>query len=199
MKELKYYNGKSKEVVFQDLLNSLQKSVATWDYFVDWTKVKSNVKAFNTELNILNSLIGSQNIEKDFITLCQKYPEVKKALPLLIAVRHEKLRGMPILVNTSSLEQIFASELFTEKSYDNENLIKFFIESGLKDLFTDKSIKNLVDYTIGVEVGMDTNARKNRTGTIMENIVEADIKKICNTNGYEYEAQMTVGKILKRW
>lgn len=199
MKSLQFYKGDSEQEVFNSLLDSLQESIADWSFFVDWNKVKENVKSLNTELNILNSLIGSQTVEEDFIELCKKYPEVKKALPLLIAVRNKKLKDMPILVNRKTLETISAYPVFEKENSDYENLKKFFIESGLKDIFLDKTIKNLVDYTTGVEVGMDTNARKNRTGTLMEKIVEEDIKEICQNKDYEYGTQMTQKHIKEKW
>ena len=94
MKNLKYYGDLTEKEVFEDLKSSLQKSITTWGYFVDWEKVKDNVSNLNTELNILNSLIGSSNIENDFLFICKKYPEVKSALPILIAAK-ETVRGSP--------------------------------------------------------------------------------------------------------
>jgi len=199
MKNLKFYKEASEQETFESLLNSLQKSIADWSFFVDWVKVKKNVKDLNTELNILNSLIGSTNIEDDFIELCKKYPEVKKSLPLLIAVRNKKLKDMPILIDKNTLENLYAEPVFEKENTDYNNLGKFFIESGLKDVFLDKTIKNLVDYVTGIEVGMDTNARKNRTGIMMENIIEEEIKKLCKKTGYEYGVQMTTKQIQEKW
>ena len=199
MKNLKFYKEASEQETFESLLYSLQKSIADWSFFVDWVKVKKNVKDLNTELNILNSLIGSTNIEDDFIELCKKYPEVKKSLPLLIAVRNKKLKDMPILIDKNTLENLYAEPVFEKENTDYNNLGKFFIESGLKDVFLDKTIKNLVDYVTGIEVGMDTNARKNRTGIMMENIIEEEIKKLCKKTGYEYGVQMTTKQIQEKW
>lgn len=199
MKNLKYYKGLAEKEAFEDLKNSLQKSITTWGYFVDWEKVKQNVSELNTELNILNSLIGSSNIENDFLSICKKYPEVKSALPILIAVRKKQLKDLPILINPGQLEVLDIKELFEEENDDYENLIKFFRESGLKEIFQDKRIKNLVDYVTGIEVGMDTNGRKNRTGTLMEALVEEEIRNICIKNGYEYGTQMTARKVKERW
>jgi len=199
MKNLKYYNGFTEKEAFEGLKNSLQKSITTWEYFVDWEKVQRNVSNLNTELNILNSLVGSSNIENDFLAICKKYPEVKSALPILIAVRKKQLKDLPILINPGQLEVLDIRELFEEENDDYDNLIKFFRESGLKEIFQDKRIKNLVDYVTGIEVGMDTNGRKNRTGTLMEALVEEEIKNICIKNGYEYGTQMTAQKVKERW
>jgi len=199
MKKLEYYGNSTKKEVFKKLLDSLQRSITPWGYFVDWEKVKRNVSNLNTELNILNSILGSSNIEKDFLTICQKYPEVKSSLPILIAVRKKQLKDLPILINPDYLEILDIKDLFERENKDYDNLLKFFKESGLKEIFQDKKIKNLVDYVIGVEVGMDTNGRKNRTGILMEALVEEEIKNICIKNNYEYGTQMTAQKIKQRW
>jgi type II restriction enzyme len=199
MKNLDYYNGLQEKEAFEELLKSLQKSITTWGYFVNWEKVQENVETFNTELNILNSLIGSSNIEDDFLEICKKYPEVKSAFPILIAVRKKRLKDFPILVNPRQLDVLDIKELFEEDNKDYKNLLKFFNESGLKEVFQDKKVKNLVDYVTGIEVGMDTNGRKNRTGTLMEDLIEEEIKNICTRNNYEYGTQMTAKKIKERW
>ena len=159
---------------FSNLKNTLQESIFTWNYFTDFEKVKINVKKVEKELNILNYLIGKDNIEVEFIKVIEKYPNVRKALPLLIAVRKDKLKQTSVITDMSSLipenkHYIFYDSL--NKNIKNELLI-FFRESGLKDILENKHIKNLVDYCFGVEVGFDTNARKNRTGKIMEELCE---------------------------
>jgi type II restriction enzyme len=199
MKDLNYYSNTTEKEAFENLLSSLQKSITTWRYFVDWEKVQQNVSNLNTELNILNSILGSSNIEEDFLSICQKYPEVKSSLPILIAVRKKQLKDLPILINPGQLEILDIKELFEKGNKDYDNLLKFFKESGLKEVFQDKKIKNLVDYVTGIEVGMDTNGRKNRTGTLMEALVEEEIKNICIKNNYEYGTQMTAQKIKERW
>lgn len=199
MKKLKYYGDLTEKEVFEGIKSSLQKSITTWEYFVDWEKVKENVSNLNTELNILNSLIGSSNIENDFLSICKKYPEVKNALPILIAVRKKQLKDLPILISQSQLEVLDIKELFEEENTDYDNLVKFFRKSGLMEIFQDKRIKNLVDYVTGIEVGMDTNGRKNRTGILMEALVEEEIKNICIKNNYEYGTQMTAQKVKEIW
>ncbi len=77
-----------------------------------------------------------------------------------------------------------------------KELLIFFRESGLKDIFQNECIKNLVDYCFGVEVGFDTNARKNRTGDLMESLVEKFIKDFCDENSnFKYISQATQKKI----
>ncbi len=169
---------------FNEFKNTLQESIFTWDYFTDFEKVKVNVNKVEKELNILNYLIGKENIEKEYIDLITEYPNIREALPLLIAVRKEKLKTTPIITNINELipenkQYIFYNEL-------NENIILelliFFKESGLKETLENKHIKNLVDYCFGVEVGLDTNARKNRTGDLMEDIVAKFLNEFCQEN-----------------
>ena len=166
---------------FQILQSTLQQSIFTWDYFTDFEKVKLNVKKVEKELNILNYLIGKDNIEKEFMDLVVEYPHIRKALPLLIAVRKDKLSTTPIITDIDELVPQNKQYIFYDDISDEiiDELLIFFQESGLKDVLEHKYIKNLVDYCFGVEVGFDTNARKNRTGTLMENIVAKFLDKFC--------------------
>lgn len=183
---------------FEDLKNTLQDSIFTWDYFTNFKKVKTNVKKVEVELNILNYLIGKKNIEKEFIQLVKEYPNIRKALPILIAVRKEKLVDTSIITDIKTLipenkKYIFYDDL---NPYIQSELLIFFNESGLKDIFENKFVKNLVDYCMGVEVGFDTNARKNRTGTLMENIVAKFLDEFCDENSnFDFIEQATQKRI----
>ena len=183
---------------FQKLISTFQESIFTWDYFTDFNKAKKNVEKIERELNLLNSLIGKENIEEEFIDLIGEYPKVRAVLPILIAIRKAKLSGMPIISNIKTLvpenkEKIFHGEL-DEKN--KKELRIFFRESGLKDVFQNKNIKNLVDYVFGVEVGMDTNGRKNRTGVLMENVVKKFLEEFCvKNNNFIFIEQATRDKI----
>ncbi len=183
---------------FEDLKNTFQESIFTWNYFTDFKKVKLNVKKVEKELNILNYLIGKDNIENEFIALIEEYPKIREALPLLIAVRKNKLLDTSIITDIDSLISENKQYIFYNKITENikSELLIFFRESGLKDIFKNRYIKNLVDYCFGVEVGFDTNARKNRTGTLMENIVSNHLKAFCNKNrNFIYIEQATQKRI----
>ncbi len=165
---------------FDNLKNSFQDSIFTWNYFTDFEKVKTNVKKVEVELNILNYLIGKENIEEEFIKLIKEYPKTRLALPLLIAVRKKKLIDTPIITDNETLSSESKQYIFYDIIDDNieKELLIFFRESGLKDIFENKHLKNLVDYCFGVEVGFDTNARKNRTGKLMEDMVSVDVRLV---------------------
>lgn len=169
---------------FKNLKNTLQDSIFTWDYFTDFEKVTKNVKKIEKELNLLNYLIGKENIEEEFLTLVEEYPKVRKILPILIAIRDDKLSSTPVITDIESLVPENKKYIFHNPIDENikKELLLFFKESGLKYIFESKAIKNLVDYCFGVEVGFDTNARKNRTGDIMEKLVFKFLEEFCEQN-----------------
>lgn len=166
---------------FENLKNTLQDSIFTWDYFTDFEKVKKNVKNIEKELNLLNYLIGKEKLEEEFLSLVEEYPKVRKILPILIAIREDKLFCTPVITDIETLVPENKKYIFYDPIDENikKELLIFFKESGLKDIFESKAIKNLVDYCFGVEVGFDTNARKNRTGDIMEKLVYKFLEEFC--------------------
>lgn len=183
---------------FKHLKDTLQDSIFTWDYFTDFEKVKKNVNKIEKELNLLNYLIGKENIEKEFLSLIEEYPKVRKILPILIAIRNDKLFSTPVITDMETLIPENKKYIFNDVMNENikKELLIFFNESGLRDIFETKAIKNLVDYCFGVEVGFDTNARKNRTGNIMENIVFNYLTSLCRENkSLEFIEQATQKRI----
>jgi len=208
MKNLKYYENKdfkNEDEVFANFIDNLQKSILTWDYFVDWDKIRKKVEDVEEELNLLNVLIGKENSEYKFINLVEKYPRIKKALSLLIAVRGSKLRNTYILDKDDIGKDIDKWQVELRNEYfkirkdldekNKEELMDFYIDSGLKNVFENKDIKNIEDYYFGVEVGMDTHARKNRTGTAMEKLVA----KYLELNFSDIIEQASTDKIKKEW
>lgn len=181
----------SKDAAFEYLLSTLKDTIRTYDFFVAWEKVLGNVLQMEVSLNILNTLIGKEDIADRLKDLIKQYPEVVPVIPFLIAVRGKNIKVVDM---GGDIEYSFSKK----KAYTEEqiNKIIFFAEkSGLLKVIADKSIKNLVDYAIGVEVGLDTNARKNRSGTAMEKLTEVYVKAICDKHGFQYLAQATVARI----
>lgn len=154
---------------FNEWLSMMRDSIATYDYYTDFEKVYKNTNSIKIELNILNSLIGSSSIREDFLSLFKKYPEILKAIPILIAKREHEIK-----ITDIGSEKIFN---FNNANYSADEYADFMEKTGLFDLISNHLINNLVDYVMGVEVGMDTNARKNRTGDVMENIIESYLVK----------------------
>ena len=176
---------------FNAWLSGFRDSIADYGYYVDFEKVNRNVDAIKVELNILNSLIGSKNIETDFENLIKKYPEVLKCIPLLLAVRANEIYA------------IDGDGEFTYK-FKNPNLsveqYKIFMrKTGLFDLISNHIVNNLVDYATGVETGLDSNGRKNRGGHLMENLVESFIQKAGFVKDNTYFKEMYIHQIVEKW
>ena len=172
---------------FAEWLSTMRESIATWAYYTDFKKVYSNVESIKVELHILNSLIGSKNIEKEFKQLLQEYPKVLKVVPILLAKREKEIK-----ITDVEGEYVFD---FNNPNYGIEDYTKFMRETGLFILLQHHVINNLVDYVTGVEVGMDTNGRKNRTGDVMENLVESYLQKQGLVKGVSYFKEMKKSEI----
>lgn len=176
---------------FNTWLNQFKSSISDYGYYVDFQKVYGKVESIKVELNILNSLIGSTNIELDFDKLLTKYPEILKVIPLLLAVRENEIHAMD-----SNGEFIYN---FNKQNYTIEQYKIFMRKTGLFDLISKHIINNLVDYATGVEVGLDSNGRKNRGGHLMENLVESYIKKAGLVKGETYFKEMYLADIEHKW
>lgn len=172
---------------FNEWLSTMRDSIATWRYYTDFEKVYSNVETIKIELNILNSLIGSRNIEKEFKQLLMDYPKTLKVIPILLAKREKEIK-------ITAAEGDFLFD-FNRLNYSIDEYAKFMRETGLFDLLEKHIINNLVDYVTGVEVGMDTNGRKNRTGDAMEDLVESYLVKYGLVKGVSYFKEMTKSEI----
>lgn len=151
---------------FEQWLSTMTDTVADWTYYTDFPKVYKNVESIKIPLNIMNSLIGSNNIREEFLTLLTRYPEILEIIPILIAKRLKDL----VIVKNAEKDFYFN---FKKRDYSNDEYADFLEKSGIFDLLQNHLVSNLVDYVTGVEVGIDTNGRKNRTGHSMENIVQS--------------------------
>ena len=176
---------------FNEWLSTMRDSIATWRYYTDFEKVYSNVESIKVELNILNSLIGSRNIENEFKQLLKEYPKTLKVVPILLAKREKEIK-----ITNAEGEFLFN---FNKPNYTIEEYTKFMRETGLFDLLEKHIINNLVDYVTGVEVGMDTNGRKNRTGDAMEDLVESYLVKHGLVKGVSYFKEMTKSEIEEKF
>lgn len=176
---------------FNKWLKTMRDSIATYDYYTDFNKVYRNTDSIKVELNILNSLIGSKNIRNDFLDLYKKYPEILKVVPILLAKRESEIK-----ITDIGSEKIFN---FANPNYSANEYADFMEKTGLFDLISNHLINNLVDYVMGVEVGMDTNARKNRTGDVMEDIVESYLVKAGFQKNVTYFKEMYKSEIEQKF
>ena len=176
---------------FNDWLSQFKSSISDYKYYVDFQKVFGKVESIKVELNILNSLIGVNDIEKAFDDLLKKYPEILKCIPLLLAVRENEIHAMD-----EDGEFIYN---FRKTNYSVEQYKIFMKKTGLFDLISHHIINNLVDYATGVEVGLDSNGRKNRGGHLMEDLVESYIKKAGLIKNKTYFKEMYLAEIESKW
>ena len=196
-KEVCNYTGVCKMRDFSKWLTGFRDSIADYGYYIDFEKVHRNVDNIKVELNILNSLIGSKNIETDFENLMRKYPEVLKCIPLLLAVRANEIYCQD--ENGGHLFQ-FDFGKYQPNSHAHYERYKYFMrETGLFDLLENHIVNNLVDYATGVETGLDSNGRKNRGGHLMENLVESFIRKSGFEKDKTYFKEMYIHQITEKW
>lgn len=178
---------------FDYLVSTFRSSIKTWDYFVNWNKVFTNSANFEIALNKLNYLLDKDDLQGEFYRLYESNPDIAKALPVLLAVRENNLE----IYNKTSKE--LESYDFSGEGGDVNKYFEFLDKSGLIKLFQRDGIKNLVDYVIGVEVGLDSNGRKNRGGTLMEEIVGLLLEDFCKQNNLKYIPQASPSKIKLKW
>ena len=176
---------------FNTWLSGFRDSISDYAYYVNFEKVYRNVDAIKVELNILNSLIGSKDIENDFEVLVKKYPEILKCIPVLLAVRSYEIYAID-----GDGEYTYN---FKKPNLSIEQYKVFMRKTGLFDLIANHVINNLVDYATGVETGLDSNGRKNRGGHLMENLVESFIQKAGFIKEVTYFKEMYIHEITEKW
>ena len=157
---------------FDEWLSKFRASISSYDYYIDFEKVVKNVEEIKVELNILNSLIGSKNIEEEFEAIVKKYPETLKCVPLL------KVRISNVLKLKDKI---------------------FMRKTGLFDMIANHLVNNLVDYALGIETGLDSNGRKNRGGHQMEDLVEKYIVAAGFKKNVNFFKEMYLKDIEAKW
>lgn len=148
---------------FKIFLSQLSETNATLDYFTDFKKIKGNVSKIAIKLNQLNYLIGRSDIEAAVKELYEENPKSFEVLDILIAIRKNKNAK----TFNNKAEIVMLDSYFTSP----ESICEYIEETGLGEIFRNKDVKNLVDYVFGIEVGLDSNARKNRGGENMSKAV----------------------------
>ena len=176
---------------FNEWFSRFKSSISNYAYYVDFDKIYKNVDKVKLELNILNSLIGSEKIEDDFQNIIIRYPETLECIPLLLAVRSSE-----IFIKDEINEYLFN---FKKLVYSVDDYIRFMRECGLFDLLQNHIINNLYDYVLEIEVGLDSNGRKNRGGHLMENLVEEYIVKAGYKKNDTYFKEMYLKDIERKW
>lgn len=172
---------------FAQWLATFRPSINGYGYYTDFAKVYENAERLKIEINILNSLVGSKNVEADFEAILARYPECIKAIPILLAVRENEIYCQD--------ENGAVNYRFDRRAQTVEQYKYFMRQTGLFDMLQNHIISNLYDYVTGVEVGLGSNGRKNRGGHQMEDLVESYLRKA----GVEYYKEMYLTEIETKW
>lgn len=163
---------------FNIFMSQLKETNQRLDFFCDFNKITQNVENIKLSLCMLNSLIGAQNMRKAVETIWNRDKTAFNVMDILIAVRSDgKKKVLDKLNNCVILESMFTSV---------DGVIEFLDNTGLSDIFKSRRIGDLVDYVFGIETGLDTNARKNRSGHVME----GSVANIFEKNGIEFRQEV---------
>lgn len=163
---------------FNKFMSQLQETNQTLDFFCNFDKIAANVDNIKLSLCMLNSMIGTNDLRRSVETIWNRDRSAFSVMDILIAVRSE---GKKVVLNSAG-DCIILDELFTSI----DGVMEYLEETGLADLFRQKKINNLVDYVFGIETGLDSNARKNRSGHVMEGMVA----RILDKNGVRYRQEV---------
>lgn len=192
----------AQEDAFNHFVESLRPSLKLWDFFVNWDKVFRNTREIEVHLNIWNYLLGKENFDEELRELLRQYPQIVRALPSLLVRDGSGSSKFSIVQNIQDLAAPEAKFDFTVPA-DTENsiedVITFTRGTGLHKLFAKDGVKNLVDYVLGVEAGVDSHGRKNRSGTAMETVVSEYLVKFTSENSLEFITQATPSSIRAKW
>ncbi|MBQ7855643.1 MAG: type II restriction endonuclease [Alistipes sp.] len=181
---------------FNLFMSQLSETNVTLESFTDFDKVSRNVASISIKLNQLNYLLGKTNLREAVSELFEENPNTFNVLDILVAVRSSDNKK----VLNDEYSPVFVQSYFT----DVDSICEFIEKTGLAEIFSSKRVTNLVDYVFGVEVGLDTNARKNRGGNIMATAVAkkfADAGVVFRTevNSTEFSEITALGADLKRF
>lgn len=163
---------------FNKFMSQLQETNQTLDFFCDFDKIAANVDNIKLSLCMLNSMIGTTDLRRSVETIWNRDRSAFSVMDILIAVRSE---GKKVVLNSAG-DCIILDKLFTSI----DGVMEYLEGTGLADLFRQKKINDLVDYVFGIETGLDSNARKNRSGHVMERMVASILKE----NGIKFRQEV---------
>ena len=152
---------------FDKFMSQLQETNQTLDFFCDFDKIADNINNIKLSLCMLNSLIGTTDLRKSVEMIWNRDSSAFRIMDILIAVR-----GKKVILNSAG-KCVILDRLFTSV----DGIMEYLEGTGLANIFREKRINNLVDYVSGIEVGLDSNARKNRSGNVMEEMIADILKK----------------------
>ena len=193
----------SDESGFNFLNSSLRPSLKLWSWFVDWEGVFSTAHKQRSNLDKWNTLLGTSDFETDCLALLEKNPEIVKSIPSLLVREGKSPSKFSLVEDITDLTVPDLQFDFSVNAVSVEqrlSAIQFMVGTGLSKLFTSGKVSNLNDYLVGVEAGLNSNARKNRSGTSMETVVEAFLKVMSDKNPkVKFINQATGSEIKRLW
>lgn len=172
----------------EEFLNTLVITNKTYAFFTDWKKARSYEDIYRDELALLGVLTNSQDPEAELKRLILSYPRINSLIPLLSAIRVKSTKKLLFVLDKDEKEDLEYN--FSTVGVSDEiatRSVEFAVKSGLLSELC--KIKNHADYYFGVEVGLDTNGRKNRSGFAMEALVEPYISDLASKYGGRYLTQ----------
>lgn len=164
---------------FDLFMSQLATTNATLSFYSDFKKIAKNTADIAISLNSLNYLIGQENLRDAVEALWKRDKRVFDVMDILIATREkDKKMFLDDLGTPHPIHSLFE---------DVDGIMKFLTGTGLAEVIRKREIKDLVDYVFGVETGLDTNARKNRSGDTMQYVVA----KILNHAHIKFQSQVS--------
>lgn len=176
---------------FDEWLSTFIDNINCWNYYINFNTAYNNTAKVKRQLALLNTLKGSANIKEEFIDLVKDYPECLQAIPLLLAVRENVIA---ITENDRRLDYNFKNP-----NYDIELYCEFMEKTGLFELLQSHVVGDLLDVGLGINIGLDSNARKNRGGDQMEDLVEFYIKGAGFVKDKTYFKELYLEDVEKKW
>ena len=190
----RFYGNHDPDQLFERFFNSLSPQIFFWDYFVDWSRVLGCLETIEIELQTLNFLIGKPDFKASLGQLLKTNPSIVKAFPYL-AVRTSTVDTIKIIDKNNDFN-VYQYDFGPNSPNNLDDWFDFFQKTGLLALIKNRRITNLVDYVLGVEAGLNSHARKNRTGKLMEEISHKYIEDFSNKHGWSLTTQAS-GQIIK--
>ncbi|MGH7432204.1 MAG: DpnII family type II restriction endonuclease [Candidatus Methylomirabilales bacterium] len=192
MADLEIYKGlvgtPSLDSIVELFLKTIADTNRTYSFFVDWNKVRKRVESLRFELGILGAVGGAGDPKAELRKALSRYPECAKAIPLLLAVREEPVKVVEVFEQEIAFKSLFFHKnQFTDD--EREAIVCFCERTGLLAALAE--VRTIRDYFFGVEVGTDTNARKNRSGTAMEDLLRPAINRVAEQLGFAVYEQKT--------
>lgn len=185
------YMSGTAEQKFEYFYSNRQNLALPANYWIKYANVKDNMAKYGPDVFTLDYLIGKN--EDELIAFFTERSELLKLVPQLLGIREQKFEK-PTSKKILKVEGIEGEYLlnFSEIDVDNlEQYLTFVFDSGLADLLLRGLSKSVNDYAVGVEAGMDSNGRKNRSGQRGELYMENVLSTLAESYGFKWRGQTT--------